>query len=94
MERDQHAAATRALAAGRLQEIRDFFLRSLGEASAAGELAAGVDREAQADALTGAVVSVMTLGRAGADARAIRNVAHLAAASGAASRTEFEIDRS
>lgn len=79
-EREQHSEATRALARGRVQEIRDFFLRSLGQARSSGELADGADVEAHADALTGAVLSIMTLGRAGADRRAIENVGRIAAA--------------
>jgi TetR/AcrR family transcriptional repressor of nem operon len=77
-ERDLHSAATRALAAGRLQEIRDFFLRHLALAVAAGDLRRTLPIEARADALVGAVVGIMALGRAGADKRLIENVARAA----------------
>jgi TetR/AcrR family transcriptional regulator, transcriptional repressor for nem operon len=78
-ERDLHAPATLALAQGRIQEIRDFFLRALREAVVAGDLDDSGDIEARADALTGAVVSVLTLGRAGADRRTIQNIGLMAA---------------
>ena len=74
-ERDQHSEATKALAAGRLQEIRDFFARHLAIAQARGTLAAAIDSAVEADALTGAVVAIMALGRAGADAQMIAHVA-------------------
>jgi len=74
-ERAQHSEAAKALAAGRLQEIRDFFRLHLGLAEAAGSLAPNLSVEIEADALTGAVVAIMSLGRAGADRRAIDNVA-------------------
>lgn len=78
-ERDSHAPATQALAMGRLQEIRDFFFKHLVIAQTRSELPAGVDLDAEADALLGAVVSIMTLGRAGVDPRTIENVAASAA---------------
>jgi TetR/AcrR family transcriptional repressor of nem operon len=77
-EREAHSPATQALAQGRLREIRDFFARNLLLAAQAGDIAPTKDADAQADALLGAVVSIMTLGRAGADARTIRNVADAA----------------
>jgi TetR/AcrR family transcriptional repressor of nem operon len=77
-ERDIHSAATRALASGRLQEIRDFFTRHLSLAVAAGEARRNLPVEVHADALLGAVVGVMALGRAGADKRLIENVARAA----------------
>ena len=77
-ERELHSAATRAMANGRLQEIRDFFLRELAVARARGEVRAGCAPEATADALTGAVVSIMALGRAGADRAMIEHVAQAA----------------
>ncbi len=80
-ERDIHSAATRALASGRLQEIRDFFTRHLALAVAAGEVQKNVAVEVHADALLGAVVGIMALGRAGADKRLIDNVARAAFAS-------------
>jgi TetR/AcrR family transcriptional repressor of nem operon len=87
-ERETHSADTRALADARLEEIRSFFVRELRNAVKAGELSRAVRVEAQADALLGAVVSIMTLGRAGVEAKTIRNVAAAAidalAAAGAA----------
>lgn len=74
-ERDMHSAATRALAQGRLQEIRDFFTRHLTLAIAQGDVDPGLSVEIHADALLGAVVSIMALGRAGADRRQIEHVA-------------------
>lgn len=74
-EREVHSEATRALANGRLQEIRDFFIRQLTEAKFRKEMPSEIIIEAQADALLGAVVSIMALGRAGADRRIIENVA-------------------
>ena len=74
-EREVHSAATRALANGRLLEIRDFFLRQLAVAVAKGELRADLPIEPAADALAGAVVAIMALGRAGADRRMIEHVA-------------------
>lgn len=74
-ERALHSEATKALAAGRLQEIRDFFRQHLGLAKAAGSLAPALSIDVEADALTGAVIAIMSLGRAGADRRAIDNVA-------------------
>jgi TetR/AcrR family transcriptional repressor of nem operon len=60
-EREVHSAATRALATGRLHEIRDFFLRQLAVAAERGEVGNGRDLEAAADALTGTVISIMAL---------------------------------
>jgi len=77
-EREAHSPATQALAQGRMREIRDFFARNLVLAIEAGELPRDADIDARADALLGAVVSIMTLGRAGADERTIRNVAEAA----------------
>jgi TetR/AcrR family transcriptional regulator, transcriptional repressor for nem operon len=74
-ERDQHSEATKALATGRLQEIRDFFARQLAIAQARGSLAPEIDIAVEADALTGAVVAIMSLGRAGADSQMIAHVA-------------------
>ncbi len=74
-ERDVHSAATRALATGRLQEIRDFFTRHLTLAIERNELPAHLSIDVQADALLGAVVSIMALGRAGADKRQIEHIA-------------------
>jgi len=79
-ERETHSAETRALADARLEEIRSFFVRELRSAVKAGELPRTVRIEAQADALLGAVVSIMTLGRAGVEAKTIRNVAAAAIA--------------
>lgn len=77
-EREAHSAATQAMAQGRMREIRDFFVRHLVIAIQSGELPADTDVDLRADALVGAVVSIMTLGRAGADAVAIRHVAEAA----------------
>ena len=74
-EREAHSPATQALANGRLQEIRDYFVRHLTLAVQAGDLPANVRVDVQADALLGAVISIMTLGRAGADRSTIQNVA-------------------
>ena len=79
-EREVHSEATRALAGGRLQEIRDFFLRHLSLAVGRGELPGAFEIEATADALVGAVISIMALGRAGADRRMIEHVAQAATA--------------
>jgi TetR/AcrR family transcriptional repressor of nem operon len=77
-EREAHSAATRALASGRLQEIRDFFLLNLTLAQAQGQIRADLDVNRHADALLGAVISIMSLGRAGADGRMIENIAKAA----------------
>jgi TetR/AcrR family transcriptional regulator, transcriptional repressor for nem operon len=79
-EREVHSEATRALAHGRLQEIRDFFVRHLSLADAREELAPGRVVEPAADALVGAVVGMMALARAGADRRMIEHVADAAVA--------------
>ncbi len=80
MERELHSPATQAMAQGRLQEIRDVFLHHLGHAQVAGALPKGLDLVPQADALVGAVVAIMALGRAGADEAAIGHVAAAAMA--------------
>jgi TetR/AcrR family transcriptional repressor of nem operon len=77
-EREAHSPATQAMARGRMREIRDFFVRHLMIAVQAGELARDTDIDLRADALVGAVVSIMTLGRAGADTATIRHVADAA----------------
>lgn len=74
-EREAHSPATQAMAQGRMREIRDFFVRHLVIAVQAGALPADTDVDLRADALVGAVVSIMTLGRAGADAVTIHHVA-------------------
>lgn len=78
MERNAHAPATRALADDRLREIRRFFRENLEHAAGAGELPATLDRDRWADSLLGTVVSIMGLGRAGADRAVITNVAEAA----------------
>jgi TetR/AcrR family transcriptional regulator, transcriptional repressor for nem operon len=78
LERHLHSQATRAMAQERLQEIRGYFLRHAARAVADGEIAADTDLDAAADALTGTVVAIMSLGRAGAEAGALRNVAESA----------------
>lgn len=77
-EREAHSPATQAMAQGRLREIRDFFVRHLVIATQSGELPSDLDVDLRADALVGAVVSIMTLGRAGADAATIRHIADAA----------------
>jgi TetR/AcrR family transcriptional repressor of nem operon len=77
-EREVHSPATQALAQGRMREIRDFFVRHLVLATHLGELPADTQIDRRADALVGAIVSIMTLGRAGADAATIRHVAEAA----------------
>lgn len=80
-ERQAHSDATRAMAQARMDEIRAFFRTALDQAAAAGELAPDADPDLWADSLTGTVVSLMTLGRAGASAETIANVARAALAS-------------
>jgi TetR/AcrR family transcriptional regulator, transcriptional repressor for nem operon len=84
-EREAHTAATQVLARERLDEISDFFARALREAVTAGELSFGTDIDRHAAALTGAVVAIMALGRAGADAKMIESIG---AAAFAALRSE------
>jgi TetR/AcrR family transcriptional repressor of nem operon len=79
-EREAHAPETQALARARLDEIAGFFGAQLAAARAAGEIDAARDLERDAAALTGAVVAIMTLGRAGADAATIHAVAKAAKA--------------
>lgn len=74
-ERQAHSPAVRALAQGRMQEIRDFFLTHLARAVRDGDLPEDTRIDARADALVGTVVAIMTLGRAGADRSTIENVA-------------------
>ena len=74
-ERQAHSPAVQALAQGRMQEIRDFFVANLVRAVRDGDLPEETRIEARADALTGAVMAIMTLGRAGADRTTIENVA-------------------
>jgi len=78
LEREQHTEANRALAQARLAEIRSFFLRHLVLGAERGELAAWVKVEREADALLGAVVAIMNLGRAGVPAEAVRHVGEAA----------------
>jgi hypothetical protein len=47
----------------------------LAIAQARGALAAAIDSAVEADALTGAVIAIMALGRAGADAQMIAHIA-------------------
>lgn len=79
-ERHAHSAETRAMAQGRMDEIRAFFRTALDQAADAGELRPGTDPDLWADSLTGTVVSLMTLGRAGAEETLIRNIARAALA--------------
>jgi TetR/AcrR family transcriptional repressor of nem operon len=80
LERAAHTEATIALAQGRLQEIRDFFLGRLTQAMQDGDLPAETDLAARADALLGTVMAIMALGRAGADGSTIANVVRQALA--------------
>ena len=79
-ERDIHSEATKAMAKGRMQDIRDFFSRNLTIAAARGEIDPGLPADVHADALMGAVVSMMALGRAGADKKVIEHVGQAALA--------------
>jgi TetR/AcrR family transcriptional repressor of nem operon len=73
-ERDAHSAATQAIARARLDEISSFFVTALRQAVAAGDLSTSIDIESHTAALTGAVVAIMALGRAGADSSMIAAV--------------------
>jgi TetR/AcrR family transcriptional repressor of nem operon len=77
-EREAHSPEMRALAKARLDEITAFFRKELSTARAKGEITVARDDESIAAALTGAVVAIMALGRAGADAEMIRAVAQQA----------------
>lgn len=74
-EREVHSPATQALAQGRMREIRDFFVKHLTLAIHDGNLRDETDIDMRADSLVGAVVAIMTLGRAGADGTTIAHVA-------------------
>ncbi len=80
-EREAHSPETQALAKERLAEITAFFRKEVSVARDAGEIDEAVAVDPVADALTGAVVAIMALGRAGADARVIKHVAQAAKAS-------------
>ncbi len=85
-EREVHTAANRALAAERLEEIRAFFRQHLALAQERGEIEAGKVETLEAG-LTGAVVAIMSLARAGVPAAMIDGVAAQAiAALGPAAR--------
>jgi TetR/AcrR family transcriptional repressor of nem operon len=73
-EREAHAPATRAIAEARLGEIKAFFVTALEDAIEFGELPFGLDIDRHASGLAGAVVAIMSLGRAGADASMIEAV--------------------
>lgn len=77
-EREAHDEETRALAMARLAEITAFFRDHLGRAENAGDLGPGPGLDARAAALTGAVVAIMALARAGAPAAMIEAVAEAA----------------
>ena len=77
-EGEAHSPATRALARGRMQEIRDYFIRHLTLAARTGDLPNDFEVDVHADALLGTVVSIMMLGRAGADRSTIQNVTKIA----------------
>lgn len=74
-EREAHAPETRAMAQARLDEITAFFRTELTRARDAGEIGPQRDIGRDAAALTGAVVAIMSLGRAGADRTMIEAVA-------------------
>jgi TetR/AcrR family transcriptional regulator, transcriptional repressor for nem operon len=73
-EREAHSPATIALAQGRLRETRDFFLKHLIMAVQDGVLKPDAEIDLRADALVGTTISIMTLGRAGADKLTIEHV--------------------
>lgn len=73
-EREAHSPATRAIAQQRLDEIKAFFSTALMEAIELGEFAAHIDTDRHASGLTGAVVAIMSLGRAGAETSMIKAV--------------------
>ena len=75
LERGVHTETTRAMAQSRLEEIRRFFLKQLLIAKERKEIDRKVDVEIAADSLLGVTMSIMTLGRAGADKSTIFNVA-------------------
>ncbi len=77
-ERDAHSPDTRTLATERLNEIMGFFHTELLAARTTGDIPDGLDIDQSAAALTGAVVAIMALGRAGADASTIRSIAQSA----------------
>lgn len=77
-EREAHSAETRALATQRLAEITGYFRTELLAAQQAGEVDPSGDPDRDAAALTGAVVAIMSLGRAGAADAMIRAVADAA----------------
>ncbi len=74
-EREAHSQQTQDMAAARLNEITAFFRAELEAARAGDSLSTGQDIKRKAAALTGTVVAIMSLGRAGADATTIRHVA-------------------
>ncbi len=74
IEREAHGAETRALAKERLDEITGFFSTELLAAKATGDVPAERDTQIEAAALTGAVVAMMALGRAGVEADMILSV--------------------
>jgi TetR/AcrR family transcriptional regulator, transcriptional repressor for nem operon len=79
-EREAHAPKTRDIAAQRLAEVTTFFRKELAAERTTSGLPNAQDIERTAAALTGAVVAIMSLGRAGADATVIHHVAEAAKA--------------
>lgn len=79
-EREAHAPETQDMAMERLNDITSFFSTELQAARDAGDLSYAQDIERTAAALTGAVVAIMSLGRARADAAVIDHVAAAAKA--------------
>ncbi len=80
-ERTAHSPETQALAQARLDEIMCFFRQCLSDAITSQEIPHDTDVEARVAALTGAVIAIMTMGRAGASADVIRAIGDVATAS-------------
>jgi TetR/AcrR family transcriptional regulator, transcriptional repressor for nem operon len=77
-EREAHSSRNRQMAAARMDEITTFFRTELKVACSAGQIANDYNIERGAAALTGAVVAIMSLGRAGAADETIHHVAEAA----------------
>lgn len=76
-ERAAHSPETQSLAQARLEEIMQFFRSALTDAMAMEEIGKAVDVEAHVAALTGTVISIMTLGRAAVSSEMIRSVGRM-----------------
>lgn len=77
-EREVHSERNRAMARERLDEITAFFADALAEARDGRQVSATADIAVTASALTGTVVAIMALGRAGADPHMIEAVGRAA----------------